>query len=407
MVIVFDPYVAGLSGDMILCALIDLGANKEKILAGINSSEKFLKNSTIKKLEFLKIKKHGIEALSLVLDVDEQVQERKGSEIKDAVVNSVNALNLSKKAKNFAESCIESLISAESKIHGIPPESVHFHEASSIDTLVDIVGVTIAADDLGIFDDEIVCMPICVGGGTVSFSHGIMSNPASAILEIFKNSSLQIHGKSVSEELTTPTGACIVANLSSKPIEYYPLMKIEEIGYGSGKNDFEDFANVLKIVKGTRRNLNSDSVIIIETNVDDVPGEILGNLTEKIMNNNAKDVFISSGITKKGRPTNVISIICDDDTLEQNIDTLVIETGTLGVRIRRSERVIVPREIFEKNLTICEKEFSVKYKVSNFKGQHIAKIEFDDLKRISDVLNKPIREIDSLIRQELFQKDDF
>ena len=101
---------------------------------------------------------------------------------------------LSEKAKKFAESCIDTLISSESKIHGIPENSVHFHEASSIDTLIDIVGITIALDDLGLFDEKIICLPVSVGNGSVTFSHGTMSNPASAILEIFKNSNLIIKG---------------------------------------------------------------------------------------------------------------------------------------------------------------------------------------------------------------------
>jgi Uncharacterized conserved protein len=136
----------------------------------------------------------------LILEVDEGVSERKGIEIKKAILDSVNELNLSIKAKTFAESCINTLISSESKIHGISEDSVHFHEASSIDTLIDIVGITIALDDLKLFEEKIVCLPVSVGGGIVSFSHGTMSNPASAILQIFKNSNLNIQGNSANEE---------------------------------------------------------------------------------------------------------------------------------------------------------------------------------------------------------------
>ena len=135
MVIVIDPYVAGISGDMILCSMVDLGANKNKILDGIKSSEKFLPGSILKKIDFTKVNKHGIESTGLILEVDEKTHERKGSEIKQAIKKSANELGLSEKTKNFVESCIDTLISAESKIHGIPTESVHFHEASSIDTL--------------------------------------------------------------------------------------------------------------------------------------------------------------------------------------------------------------------------------------------------------------------------------
>jgi len=404
MVFVIDPYIAGISGDMILCSLVDIGADKNKIIDGIKSSEKFLSNSKIKNFNFAKIKKHGIESTKLILDIDEGIHERKGSEIKQAINSALNNLDLSEKAKKFGESCITTLILAESKIHGIPEDSVHFHEASSIDTLVDIVGTAIAGEHLRLFDDDVVSMPVCVGGGTVTFSHGVMTNPASAVLEIFKNSKLIIHGGHSKNELTTPTGASILVNLTNTSIEYYPQMKVVSIGYGSGKNDFKDFANVLKIVKGSKKNnIQSDSVILLETNVDDVSGEILGNLIEKIMQDKAKDVFISNGITKKGRPANMISVICTNETYDKIVETLIKETGTLGIRITSSNRITVPRTTHLTNLTIEGKNFDVKFKVSTFKELINFKIEFETLKEISNFLNKPIKETESLVRNELIK----
>jgi len=405
MVIVIDPYVAGISGDMILCSLVDLGADKNKILEGIKLSKKFLPESRIRKIDFVKVNKHGIESTGLILDLDEKTHERKGSEIKQAIKKSANELGLSEKTKNFVESCIDTLIRAESRIHGISIESVHFHEASSIDTLIDILGVGIAIEDLGFFDEEIVSTPICVGGGTVTFSHGTMTNPASAVLEIFKNSNLRIHGGTVKNELTTPTGACILANLTDTTIEYYPSMKVDSIGYGAGKNNFESFSNVLKIVKGIKNNFESDSVIVLETNVDDVSGEILGNLIEKIMNDGAKDASIYHGITKKGRPTNLVSIICENATLNKITDTLIAETGTLGIRVTSPDRIIVPRTTHEVKITIDSETYDVRYKSSSFKGKSTFKIEFDDLKRIANQLDKSIKETEALIRKEMIQQD--
>ena len=401
MVVVIDPQIAGISGDMLLCSLVDLGADKNKIISGIKKSEKFLTNSTIKKIDFQKIQKKGVQSTQLILEIDEDAHERKGSEIKKAIIDSVNILELSKKGKIFADSCIDTLISSESKIHGVPEESVHFHEASSIDTLVDIIGITIALDDLKFFDEKILCMPISVGGGTVTFSHGTMSNPASAILEIFKNSNLKIKGNDSNEELTTPTGACILASLTNIAIDFYPSMKIESIGYGAGQKEFDSFSNVLKIVRGSENNFEIDSVKILETNVDDVSGEILGNLIEKIMEKGAKDVSIYHGITKKGRPTNLVSVICNDDNMDEIVDTLVLETGTLGVRISESNRFIVPRSSHEISLMINYKSFQVHYKKSSFKGKNDFKIEFDDLKNISNSINKSVKETDSLLRREI------
>jgi len=405
MVIVIDPQIAGISGDMLLSSLIDLGADKNEIINSIKKTEKFLSGSTIKKIDFQKTKKHGIESTELILEIDENISKRKGIEIKKAILDSVNELNLSIKAKTFAESCINTLISSESKIHGINEDSVHFHEASSIDTLIDIVGVTIACENLKLFEEKIVCLPVSVGGGTVSFSHGTMSNPASAVLQIFKNSNLNIQGNNSREELTTPTGACILANLTNNSIEYYPSMNITSIGYGAGQKDFENFSNVLKIIQGSENNSKRDLVKILETNIDDVSGEILGHLIEKIMDQGAKDVSIYPGITKKGRPTNLVCVICDESIVDTIIDTLVLETGTLGIRILDSNRIIVPRTNHNFSLTFDDKSFEVNYKKSSYKGKTHFKIEFDDLKNISNSLDKSIVDVEAFLRREIEKRD--
>ncbi len=406
MVIVVDPQIAGISGDMLLCSLVDLGVDKNQIVEGIKKIEKFLPDSKINKIDFQKIQKNGIESTELILEIDENISERKGVEIKNAIINSVNELQLSHKAKSFAESCINSLISSESKIHGISEDSVHFHEASSIDTLIDIVGVTLACEKLKLFEEKIVCLPVSVGSGTVSFSHGTMSNPVSAVLQIFKNSNLTIKGNNANEELTTPTGACILVNLTDNSVEHYPSMNISSIGYGAGQKNFESFSNVLKIVQGNQRKTEMDAVKILETNVDDVSGEILGYLIEKIMKVGAKDISIYPGITKKGRPTNLISIMCDDEKIETITDILVLETGTLGIRILDSNRLIVSRTNHSFSLTFEGKSFEINYKKSTYKGKTHFKIEFEDLKNISETLDKPIRDVELFLRKEIEKMEE-
>ena len=424
MVIVIDPQVAGISGDMLLCSLVDLGADKNRIIDGIKQSENFLSNSSIKKIDFQKIQKHGIQAVQLILEIEEDIHERKGSEIKKVITDSIQSIGLSEKAKTFSESCIDTLISSESKIHGISKDAVLFHEVSSIDTIVDIVGIAIALEDLGLFDERILCLPISVGGGNVTFSHGTMSNPASAILEIFKNSNFIIKGNAANEELTTPTGACILVNLTNEVMEYYPPMKIDSIGYGAGQKDFETFSNVLKIVRGSENNFDIDHficwislhfprlvvLIVVKAhnlkNLDDVSGEILGNLIEKIMKKGAKDVSIYHGITKKGRPTNLVSVICSDENVEEIVDTIVLETGTLGIRISESNRFTVPRTIHAVSLTLNGKSFQVNYKKSSFKGKIDFKIEFDDLKNVSNIIDKSIKATESLLRKEIEKLED-
>ena len=157
------------------------------------------------------------------------------------------------------------------------------HEASSIDTVVDILGTAIALDDLNLLDEEITCSSVAIGGGTVSFSHGTTSNPAYAITEIFKNSKIIVHGGPVNEELTTPTGASILVNLASSCNEFFVDMTIDSVGYGAGTKQFDNFANIVKIVRGkSNETLKKDSVKILETNLDDVSGEVIANTIEKL-----------------------------------------------------------------------------------------------------------------------------
>ena len=255
---------------------------------------------------------------------------------------------------------------------------------------------------MNLFNDQIICSPVAIGGGSVTFSHGKTSNPAYAILEIFKNSGIIIQGGTITDELTTPTGASILVNLTKTCSEFYPPIKIDSVGYGAGSKDFGEFANVLKIVNGkTKINLVKDTVQILETNVDDVSGEVLGNMIEKIMSNGAKDVTITSGITKKGRPTQLISVICDSESMNAILELLVAETKTLGVRIRNSERYVVPRSIEQDTVEIDGHKFAVHYKI--VKGDSHFKIEFEDIKSISNSLNMSFNQTEELLREKINQ----
>jgi len=402
MVFVIDAQVAGVSGDMLLSSLVNIGANRSKIIDGIRSAESLCKDVKIKKIDFVEVKKNSLQATELLLEMDDDAHERKGIEIKKIIEKSIEKLTISESAKIFAIKSIETLIRAESKIHGEPEDSVHFHEAASFDTVVDLLGTAIALDDLGCFDDDIVVTPVAIGGGTVTFSHGISSNPAYAILEIFRESGIITVGGNVKEELTTPTGASMLVNLVKECSEFYPPMKIQSIGYGAGQKDFKGFSNVLKIVRGiASTKLQLDTVKILETNVDDVSGEVLGNMIEKIMAYGAKDVTISSAITKKGRPTNLVSVICDSDTMNSIMDLLVTETGTLGVRIRTSERYIVPRDVKTLSVNIQGQSFDVRYKTRDLNNGSHFKIESDDIREISSALSISFKETEELLNQEV------
>ena len=269
MVLFIDCQIAGISGDMILSSLVDIGANKSKIIDGVKDSANFLQGSTIKKLDFVKVQKKGKSATQLVLEIDEDTHERKGTEIKNCILSSCEKLGLSNPAKEFAENSINTLINAESNVHGEPESSVHFHEASSIDTVVDIIGTAIALDDLNLFEEEISCSHVAIGGGTVSFSHGVTSNPAYAITEIFKNSKIVVTGGPVTDELTTPTGASILVNLASSCKEFFVDMSIDSVGYGAGTKNFDDFAHEF-----VRFCINESKIMTFSGYVDSLKSDI-------------------------------------------------------------------------------------------------------------------------------------
>ena len=213
MVLIIDAQIAGISGDMMLSSLVSLGANKSRIIEGIYTAESLLDNYKITNIDFVSVQKNGKDAIQLVLEIDENIHERKGIDVKNCIIESSKKIGLSESGLDFVTNTINTLISAESKVHGESESSVHFHEAASVDTVVDILGTAIALDDLNLFTEEIICSPVAIGGGTVTFSHGKTSNPAYAILEIFKDSEIIVQGGTITDELTTPTGASILVNL--------------------------------------------------------------------------------------------------------------------------------------------------------------------------------------------------
>ena len=181
-------------------------------------------------------------------------------------------------------------------------------------------------------------------------------------------------------------------------------MSIDSVGYGAGTKQFDSFANVLKIVQGkSNETLDKDSVKILETNLDDVSGEVIANTIEKLMENGAKDVTVTQAITKKGRPTQLISIICDSQHANSLLNILINETKTLGVRIRTSERFIVPRKILESDVTLENQKFTVHYKISD--SDHF-KLEFEDVKSISNALNISFNKTEELLKEQIKKKND-
>ena len=400
MVMVVDPQIAGISGDMMLSALVDMGADRKRIIDGITGSARFVPGCEVTCMEFEKIQKHGIGATRMTLCTKGDRTARPGEEIRSTIARIADSADLSEAARIFARSCIDTLVLSESRIHGLEPGSAHLHEVSGMDTIVDIIGTGIALDDLHAFGERVVCMPVSVGSGSVTFSHGTMSNPAGAVLEILRDSGLIMTGSASGAEMTTPTGACILTSLKGVPSAQYPSMKVASIGYGAGSRDFEGFSNVLKIVRGDGIHA-ADTVKVLETNIDDASGEILGRLIEKVMKRGAKDISIFPGITKKGRPTHLVSVICSDETMDGIVDTLVLESGTLGIRVSDRDRITVPRTERSCRVGIGGRIFEIRYKISTFKGTTSFKIESDDIWAVSEAIGKSIKTTEYLLRREM------
>ncbi|RJS85309.1 nickel pincer cofactor biosynthesis protein LarC, partial [Candidatus Bathyarchaeota archaeon] len=317
-------------------------------------------------------------------------------------------LGLSEKARAYAVKVIKTLIYTEAKIHGENLKDVHLHEAGAIDTPAEIIGSAVALESLGLFDAKFYSTPVAVGGGTFKFSHGIVSSPAPATLEILSRKGVPIIGGPVKAELTTPTGASILASLVDEVSYYYPPMVPMKIGYGAGTREFREIPNLLRIVVGNQQSygLLKDEVMIVETNLDDVTGEVIGYLIEKLLDEGVRDVSVIPIFTKKSRPAHIVRVITDRTDVERIARILMEETGSLGVRVFPCERRILSRKVINVEITVKDKRERVNVKVAtDSKGKIIqVKPEYEDLKRISRITGIPLRRIREIAEEEAKKK---
>ena len=406
MLAVLDCRIAGISGDMLLSSLIDLGANKNKVIDAIMSCQNFLEGSKVINASFEEVRRSGFRATALNIKYEDKKHERKGIEVYDAIARCCDSLDLENRTKAFALASIKTLIDAESKVHGEDYGNVHLHEASSVDTVVDIVGSAIAIQDLGLFNASIYASAVAIGGGSLAFSHGITTNPGSAILEIFKSRNFTLVGGPVDSELTTPTGAAMLVNLAKGSLEFYPALQPVKVGYGSGSKNFDSFPNVLKVVLGKEvQKMEMDTVYMLETNVDDVSGEVMGSLIDNLMEKGAKDVSVIPAVSKKSRPAYIIRAICEFNKLDTILNALIQESGTLGVRVQPTSRYVVPRFILSVPVSVRGEDFVVRVKVVKEHDRIMyAKPEYDDVKNISAKLGIPYRTASSLVNQAVLEK---
>ena len=413
-IIIIDPQITGISGDMLLSSLVDIGANKSLIIKNIEKIQNFFSETKINKIDFIKTESNGIKATRFIFDFDETIKQRNAVDMYRIIANCCHNIILSEKAKRFAIESIKTIISVESLIHNKEVINLHLHESSSIDTGADIIGCAIALDDLDLLNDStFYTTKVAVGGGLNKFSHGLVVNPTNAILEIFKRYKIPIKGGPIDTELTTPTGASMLVNLYPEKITNYPEFIPERIGYGTGVKEFEAIPNILRISIGKRdffNNVKTDIVVVLETNIDDTNGEIIGNLIEKLSTrdtNQIKDITIINGITKKNRPTHILKVICSEESEKEITKTIFEETGTLGIRKSRIERYILDRFNLIVPIEIQEENFIVNIKISKDSNGKIINIkpEFEDIKKIAEKLNYPLKRTNEIVNNLIAQRN--
>jgi uncharacterized protein (TIGR00299 family) protein len=404
---IIDCQVAGVAGDMILGALIDLGANVDKITSAIKSLENAEYGYQNIKIDIKEVMRGEFKATQIDVTA-ESANKRHGSDLINIVEKAAANLELSVKAKEFASKVIHTLVSAEADLHKTSFDDAHLHEVALVDTAAEILGVAVALDDLGLFDSKIYSTPLAVGGGTVKFSHGIVSSPAPATLAILQSRNFPFHGGPIEVELATPTGVAILVNLADEVCRFYPSITPLKVGYGAGTKEFPEIPSVLRITLGNSADggLVREEVAVLETNIDDATGEILGYTLEKLLTEGAKDVSIIPMFTKKNRPGQIIKVIAEQKDVPHLSKVLIDETGTLGVRVYYCERHIINRELHSVDLLLMGNKETVRLKVAkNVKGEIIRiKPEFEDLKRLAEKTKKPLRELSELAVAKLQEK---
>ncbi len=284
-----------------------------------------------------KTKRRGIAAAKFSVDFAEQKTHRHLPHIEKIIL----AGKLSERAQKNALAVFRKLGEAEAKSHDVPLEKVHFHEVGAVDSICDIVGACTALDLLGV--EEVCTSRINVGSGTVNTEHGVLPVPTPATAELLKDRPVYSSGPET--ELTTPTGAALVATLSSS-FGVLPAVRVLSQGFGAGEKDFTMQANVLRVLIGERtRAPESTSVTLIEANIDDSTPQVLGYTMERLFEAGALDVTLTPVFMKKNRPATQLTVMTVPELVDELAAIVFAETSTLGVRIVEAERRVLARQL--------------------------------------------------------------
>lgn len=378
MKIAYFDCPSGISGDMTLGALVDAGVELAQLQAGIDSL-----GLPSCQLVAAEVTRRGFRGRKVSVKHEPEQAHRHLHQITEKIdASSV----LTPPQKELAKRIFTKLGEAEAKVHGTTLRKVHFHEVGAVDSIADIVASAIGIGLLGV--DRIVCSPVPTGTGYIEIEHGRVSIPAPATAELLKG--IPLAPSVVGCELTTPTGAAIVATVVD---EFGPLpaMKMHTIGLGAGDRDMKEQPNLLRLILGdTEAPLASDQIWVLETNLDDISGEIIGHCTAKLFESGALDVYTTSIQMKKNRPGVLLSVLCGPELVAKMEKIIFRETSTLGIRRwpasrhkleRRPHTVQTPWGAVEGKLAVlCD-------------GGVSFSPEFEACKKIASEKNLPLKDV--------------
>jgi uncharacterized protein (TIGR00299 family) protein len=375
---------SGVSGDMILGALLDLGITP----AAFQKKMKDLKLPA--EITIKEVKRASLRGLK----VDVRIKAgknitRKWSDIQNIIKKSP----LSPVSKERAESIFRRLFEAEAHVHGRKVHETHLHEAGADDAIIDILGSSWLIEELDV--RKIFASPLNLGRGWVKTSHGILPVPPPAVGELLKN--IPVYSAHVEKELVTPTGAAILSAVVTEFLSF-PELCYQKIGYGAGTKDFPDFPNILRVFYGDIKDIDTDkSIHVIETNIDDENPQVLGHFLDLALKLGALDVFFTPVFTKKNRPATKLTILAELGKIDALIRVLFCETSTIGVRYYPVRRRVLERKM--RKVQVLGTEIPVK--VARLGDDEInIQPEFSACQKTAKKTNRPLREIMQLALKE-------
>ena len=369
---------AGIAGDMALGALLDAGADLQEVRSLLHRLP--VEGWTLDAEPTLR---GGIAGTRAVVGAPEDGTSRTAA----AITAIVEAAALPVRVEQRALATFRALAEVEAGLHRRPVAEVHLHEVGGLDAIVDVVGVAAALEVLGV--DRVAASTVTTGTGTVRAAHGVLPNPAPAVMGLLARAGAPVKGLAIDMELTTPTGAALLVTLATQWVPV-PPMTVSASGFGAGSRDLAALPNLTQVVLGqaTEATATADGgqpVVLLEANVDDVTGEALADAVDALLAAGAHDAWLAPVVMKKGRPAHVVSALVDVARLGHVSEALVRATGTFGVRRTTLQRTPLPRSF----TTVDVEGRTVALKV----GPHRAKVEHDDAHAVAAATGLPLAEV--------------